>query len=277
MKSCVIFSCTVFSLDRIHVLNEFIDTFKNHFSDCDFYIGVNYGSIPEVEEVLRESKLNIKVGRVLDPMYYTESDAGAYQAALKLLWESNQRYDSYWFVHTKGAVNTYSDYLRYWYIENYLKNRIEVDEIINKGVGSYGMLAVHTPPGHYNPFPDVEVPLFENVITSEFPFPKIEYFYIHTLYTIGRKPMDVFLDTITSGFFNTKLNRYYFEGVFPYLVCRTGHYPYINNIIDCNGVDLMPEIRRWISVNNLESLNEHLSLPVRRYDFAQQSPPLLLC
>ena len=142
MSSCIIFAVAILSKDREFVLRRFLETFKLKFPDSDLYIGINPGSIDNIECIINEYSLNTQIAKV-DVSLYNKSDASAYQAALKLLYNSGKKYNNYWFVHTKSGVNSHSDYLREWYINNFLSRRSYIENFINmKDIGSYGMLGV---------------------------------------------------------------------------------------------------------------------------------------
>ena len=95
MKSCVIFSCTIVKPERLIVLHKFIESFKQNFSDADFFIGINPNSVNEVEDIISSTGLNIiSMNRATNELY-SESDASAYQIALKGLLNSNNSYENY--------------------------------------------------------------------------------------------------------------------------------------------------------------------------------------
>ena len=277
MSSCILFACTCLDTDRLFVINEFIDSFKQHFNDVDIYTGINYGSVPEVESILDESNLNIQYKRITDKNMYTASDAGAYQAAMKLLVDSNKEYDNYWFIHTKGAVHSHSDYLRSWYIEHLINRRSHVENFMSYGIGSYGMLATYSNPDiTSNEDYSIEIPLVSNEITEIFTCSKMPYFYIHSLYVIGKGPMAVFLQNITDKFFESKLNMYFFEGAMPYIASRTGYFTYVDHMISAHtSADLSLVAHEWILQNKKEDLTKYLNLPYRTYQFDQLTPQQL--
>ena len=274
-KSCVIFACTILSEDRVPVLLEFLDGFKKDFLDCDFYIGINPSPVEVLEELITDSNIEVKgMARVAEDLY-TESDASAYQLALKLASESNTSYDNYWFIHTKGSVNTHSDYLRIWYLTNFLSDRSNIESFLNErtGVGSYGMLGVAYSPHNTYLEQDVGIPLFENIITEALPYTHANFFYIHSLYVIKGHIVDKFIQLIASTWFTSKLNSYYFEGIFPFIVSRLGYYPYVSNEIDMNGHSLLESNNSWLSENDLVSYKEYLDLHKTNYKFNQLKPP----
>ncbi len=274
-KSCIVFACTILTEDRLFVLKEFIAQFEQNFIDSDIYVGINPGTVPSVETILNESKLNIvAVGRASSELY-TLSDASAYQVALKLLKESERHYDTTWFVHTKGGVNSHSDYLRKWYIDNLLADRNHIETFLseNTGIGSYGLLGVEYNINRTYSETDTEVFLFENNLSEELPYTHVNFFYIHTLYAIRGEVVNKFLSLVTDKWFHSKLDRYYFEGVFPFIVSRSGYFPYISNRCSMNGVDLLGVHSSWISENNLLSYSRYLGTYRTNYTFNQLAPP----
>jgi len=277
MKSCLIFSCTIISEHRLLVLRRFLQTFQRHFPDCDLFIGINPDSLNIVETVINSYGLNVKYMQRCPYELYSNSDASAYQIALKGLRDSGNEYENYWFIHTKSGVNEHSDYLREWYIDNFLAKRIPIETFINDtpDIGSYGMLGLaYNELRTYNET-DVEIDIFKNTITKDLPYTHANFFYIHSMYVINNKPIQKFFSLITDTWFNTKLDRYYFEGVFQFIVSRSGYFPYIENRIDCSAIpiDLSLKIKDWITVNNLEKYNNYINLFKTNFKFNQLTPP----
>jgi len=275
MKSCIVFACTIISEPRLIVLHRFLQTFQQHFSDSDLFIGINPNSLDEVETIIDSYDLNIKFIQRCPDELYAHSDASAYQIALKGLKEWGVEYENYWFIHTKSGVNEHSNYLREWYIDNFLANRIPIEKFINENqdIGSYGMLGLAYDENKSYGDTDVEIDIFKNVITDDLPFTHSHFFYIHSLYVINKKPIHKFLNLITDKWFNTKLDRYYFEGVFPFIVSRSGYFPYIENQFDCSYNDLTPKITEWIEVNKLEKYEKYNNIFKTNFTFNQLNPP----
>lgn len=276
MKSCIIFACTIVSKERLFVLERFLETFQQHFSNCDLFIGINPVSVPETESVINSyHNLNVVSMSRCSLDLYCESDASAYQEALRNLVISEHVYENYWFIHTKSGVNQHSDYLREWYIDNFLSKRIDIEEFIKKtdDIGSYGLLGLEFDESRNYIETDCEIDLFKNTINKQFTFTHANFFYIHTLYVINKKPMKIFLDSITNTWFSTKLDRYYFEGVFPFIVSRTGYFPYLENRYSCTGKDLEPYIQKWIDTNYLEKYNKYSNIYKTNFLFHQLNPP----
>ena len=275
MKSCIIFSCTIISKQRLIVLHRFLQTFQQHFPDSDLFMGINPNSLDEVESIINSYNLNVKFIQRCPVELYSESDASAYQIALKGLRDYNSEYENYWFIHTKSGVNEHSDYLREWYIDNFLSKRISIETFINQtpGIGSYGMLGLAYDENKSYDDTDVEIDIFKNIITDNLSFTHAHFFYIHSLYVINKKPIHKFLNLITDKWFTTKLDRYYFEGVFPFIVSRLGYFPYIENQFDCSSNDLTPKISDWITINKLEQYQKYTNIFKTNYLFHQLNPP----
>jgi hypothetical protein len=274
MSSCIIFATAIFSKEREFVLRHFLETFKNKFSDSDLYIGINPGSLNNIEDIISEYKLNTQTVRV-DASLYNNSDASAYQAALKLLHDSNKQYDNYWFVHTKSGVNSHSDYLREWYINNFLSRRDYIEDFItNEDIGSYGILGLEYDPNKEYNEKDTQIKLWENEISEDLPYTHANFFYIHTIYVLSHGPIKNFFKLITNEWFESKLDRYYFEGIFPFIVSRSGYFPYLENGISMNETNLSNYQLDWVNSNKLDSKYNYLINTFKtNYKFHQLNPP----
>lgn len=273
MSSCVLFACSV-KQGREFVLRSFLDSFTTIHKDSDIYIGINPNSSTELENIISQYELNTIVKHV-DPNLYSESDASAYQLCLKMLLDSGKKYDNYWFIHTKSGFNSHSDYLRDWYINNFISRRREIESFFsdNPGVGSYGILGLEYDPHRVYQEHDVEISLWENNISNDLPCTHAKFFYIHTIYCLSKGPVEKFFNLVTDTWFTSKLNRYYFEGVFPFLVSRSGYFPYLENRFSMNGTDLLYYIDSWIKENGLNQYEYLLNHFKTNYTFNQLQPP----
>lgn len=274
-NSCIIFACTIVDETRLHVLHKFLTAFKTKFSDSDIFIGINHCSVYQIEDIINSYELNVVFMQRCDESMYSFSDASAYQLALRGLYAATKEYDNYWFVHTKSGVNAHSDYLADWYIHNFLGNRGSVETFVsdNTGIGSYGMLGLEFDDEKYYKDTDCEIHLFNNTLTDRLPCTHANFFYIHSIYMISKLPMQQFFKHVSDTWFTTKLDRYYFEGVFPFIVSRTGYFPYIENRYSCTATDLQEGIDNWIFVNNLEKYKKYTNIFKTAYIFHQLQPP----
>lgn len=266
MKSCVIFAVSIFDHSKIHVLYEYLDVFKTHYSDCHFYIGINYGSIPEVEEAVKSYGLAVTTTRVPENLY-CESDASAYQAALKILKESDLRYDLYWFAHTKGAVN-HRPGERSLYLTHLFSNRIAIQQFFQdyEYIGSYALRGVSTSAAGDNWATfnrDHYIEICSNLITESLPYTHVNWSYIETMYVLNKYSVETFLSLTDENFYNTKIQeRCYFEVIFPWISTRCGYFPYIeqSSCFFNRNISLKNITNDWIVKNNLVHLSNYLDI-----------------
>jgi hypothetical protein len=99
-------------------------------------------SVPNLENVIKEYGLNCNFIHT-HPDLNTNTDASAYQAALQSLKVHGNKYDVYWFGHTKGGSNP-REGERQMYINEFFSKRKEktVEAIINKIVISLIILFI---------------------------------------------------------------------------------------------------------------------------------------
>lgn len=267
MKSCVIFAVSIFSEHKLYVLREFLDTFSNNFKDCDFYIGINYGSISYVENVILDYNFNLKMERLNDSNLYCKSDASVYQLALRLLKESGNSYDMCWFAHTKGGVNE-RDVERNIYIKDLYEKRYEIENFfnINDNIGSYGLRGLG-PVGaggdvwaNFNN--DHHIEICSNKIVGDLKYTHVNWSYIDTMYVIKGSIVNYFLQISPINFYKTKINEpCYFEVIFPWIASRCGYFPYVKQEKSYWGDNNLKNItNEWIEENNLFELKKYLLL-----------------
>lgn len=264
MKTCVIYAAYIPDSTRLNVVREFFSIFKNHFSDVDFYIGINPGSVPNLPDVIKEYELNTTICHVPESRY-TKTDASAYQEALKVLKDDNKQYDIYWFGHTKGGVNA-REGERTLYLNEFFSKRKEIEEMFKKypKLGSYGlrgnyMSAASKKWDVYNV--DCGIPICGNVKIPPFNYTHVNWSYVETMYTLKGEPVEAFIKQSPLEFFNTKLDPWYFETVMPWVPSRCGYFPYVKQK-RCywNTADLPDTTKSWIEENNLGELLPYLSI-----------------
>lgn len=275
MSSCILFACSI-AEGREFVLENFLDSFvKNHY-DSDIYVGINPSENRDrLKDIINRYPLKTYISYV-NPNQYSDSDASAFQVNLKLLLDSGKKYDNYWFIHTKSGFNSHSDYLRQWYIDNFISRRIEIENFFkqNSNIGSYGILGLEYNPKTKYINTDVEIDLWKDNITEQLPCTHAKFFYIHTIYCITHEPIQKFFSLVTEEWFSSKLDRYYFEGVFPFIVSRSGYFPYLENRMSLTGNDLLYCTIDWVRENNLEDKYKALvDLFKTNYTFHQLQPP----
>lgn len=266
MKSCVVFAVTIFDVSKLYVLREYLDVFKRDYSNCDIYIGINHGSVNEIESVIDSYQLNTFSIRNTEDLYNT-SDASAYQVALKHLKASGNRYDLYWFAHTKGGVNG-RDYERNLYLNELFGKRDEIELLFKTHghIGSYGLRGVSggAAGDEWATFNrDHVIDICTNIATDKLPYTHINWSYIETMYVLNKQSIETFFDITTDEFYNTKINdRWYFETIFPWVASRCGYFPYIRQegCFFNNSISLKSITKSWIIENNLLYLMNYINL-----------------
>src|ERR1035437_3390636 len=266
MKSCVIFAASIFDSSKMNVLRDFCLSFKKNFSDCDFYIGINSGTVPNLRDTIseyfgRDGGIN-NIASFVTPDLYTNSDASAYQAALRVV--RKLKYDCYWFIHTKGGVNSRDD-IRQMYLNEMLEKRKEIEDMFEKypQLGSWGIRgnsisAAGVKWNEYNV--DSGVPICGNVKLPPFNYTHVNWSYIETLYVLKGEPVENYLTAQSDEFFKTKLSPWYFETVMPWVPSRCGYFPYVKTKRDFwNKCELTDITKQWIDENKL-SLESYLNL-----------------
>lgn len=261
MKIAVIFSVTIFDPERAWMMDKWVEALNKDFSDADFYFGVNPGTNQTVVDKLLRGLPNLH-GEYVKPELYCESDASAYQAALKALKRTGKKYDYYWFIHTKGGVNIRYDRFEY-YLNEFVGKRKEIEEFLlkNPSVGSYGHYGVgQSADGHtqwktlnHLEFDHAHVPIVENVKTNPLSCTHINWSYVETLFIMKGDPVNWLIENASDDYFNTKIrNRWYFEVVFPWLSSRFGLYPYVKYpLSQFAPIDLNITTKEWERENGL--------------------------
>lgn len=271
MKTCVIFAASIFDEAKLFVLQEYLEMFKTHFSDAFFYIGINYGSIPTLEEEIAKYNLHCKMLRLENESIYTKTDASATQTALKMLKEDNQSYDIYWFAHTKGAVNQGSagydrNQVRNMYFGEMFNRRVEIEKMFvdNPDLGTWGVRgnsisAAGVQWRDYNV--DSFFPICTNVKIPPFNYTHVNWSYIETMYVIKKEAVEAYIKALPEHFFTTKLDPWYMETVVPWIASRCGYFPYVKVKRDYfNHCELTDVTKQWIDENELPHLTPLLSL-----------------
>lgn len=258
MKTCVVYAAYIPDSRRINVMKEFLSTFKTHFNDAMFYIGINPGSVPNLKDIIFEYGINCNIYPV-SPDLDTKTDASAYQAALKGLKNSNKQYDIYWFGHTKGGSNPRKNERR-MYIDEFFSKRTEIEKMFvnypmlgSWGIRGNSISAAGVNWKDYNV--DLVVPICANTKISPFDYTHVNWSYIETFYTLKKEAVEAFLSVTNDVFFNTKLNPWYFETVMPWVPSRCGYFPYVKIKRDfwqrCELTDITND---WINENNLKQI-----------------------
>ncbi len=205
-------------LPNVYRSQVYVDHLKKHYSDCDIYIGLN-SSFPGAEAYLKFNGFNniIHVPRRLE----VNSDASAFQAALLLLKSKNIEYETVYFTHTKGI--SYADPNNWMiscrdYFIGFCTRRNLIDEALtNENIGGVSYVGRKEPMnnGGYSKEIDDYCPSLKQTEVDDI-------MSLITMYGIKGKLVKYFIDNCTVDFFNTKLDRYFFETSFALIVDKSG-------------------------------------------------------
>lgn len=216
MKNAVIFAMYLPNPARAQI---YIDALKTYFGDCDVYIGLNSSFIGVEKYLNQHGFFNIVyVNKNLE----VASDASAYQAALKLLKSKNIEYKNVYFIHTKGI--SYPEPERWMiscrdYFLGFCRQRNKIDENLeleNCGMSAPIGRAETMNNGGYSKEMDKYCPGMKQTDVEDI-------MSLITFYGIKGSVVKHFLDNCIPQFFETKLDRYFFETSFYLIVDKMGY------------------------------------------------------
>lgn len=270
-NSCVIFSVGVVTSDKLIVLREFLDTLKRYYTNTKVFIGVNINAHPDVEAIISEYNLNCEVERLKDESLYLAGDPAGYQLALKMFFNSTDKFDVIWFMHTKGGHNPRNNerklYLEQFYPrKEYIENKFK--ELPKLGV--YGYRGIKYDLVRKHPYLKSKKDILNERLVQDiwtdgtsklFKYGICPMLVIETMFAMKAEIMYKFLEEYPE-FLHTPMNkltqeqelRYYFEGeICNFIPTRMGYYPAVieRNLYFGEG-DALPLVREWISDNNLK-------------------------
>ena len=259
MKTAVLLAAYTINDYTTKLGKRYIQLLQKHFKDADIYVGINLSPLQdELIQLLNESGLNIK-NEVTPEHRVTDSDASAYQTALRLLKSSGKKYDLCFFMHYKGATYQDSRYITKLHLQALLEDRIRIESLFarNKKIGLYS-LAGWT----YDGGPWAETA--HEYIKLPYPI-QLQIQPIFTFYVIRGSAVQYIIKNATDAFFDQRLpNRYFFENIPPQMVFGQGYEPYIDQfwIYDNRGLTILPEhiarerfenkIIKWRTDNNIQ-------------------------
>lgn len=262
-KSCFILAVTLHKKEKLYVLHEILQMIKNKFFDTKVFIGINYGSIDEIETVIESYGINAEYRRLTDEKFYCKSDASAYQIALELMKSDPEKYDICWFMHTKGAFND-RDVERRLYINEFYNKRdfVEKKFELYEHLGVYGYRAGEFFIDPNNPVDKSDnfmKMLWDNEVVDDFKFTFSKIILIETMFCMRAKLIYKFLE-MYPNFFTTPLRSYFFECEFAnFIPTRLGYYQGVilgpKNWF--NGNDMQHLLDNWIEENSLNHLADY--------------------
>lgn len=245
----LIFACYMDEPEYLPHLKVFIDLFEKHFADCDLHVGLNPCRLrSEARRLFAKSRLAPRV-RVTPRRLVLDSDASAFQTALRDLAETGRRRELYWFCHTKGATSREYDVLRGLMIELLLRRQAIEQSFRETDIGVYAPVAARYTHG-------------SRVVSRYMRFPRkpLHLACLYSFYVLRGDLLWNFLDNCDRSFFEEPLpTRYFFEGDFPQIAFMQGHPPLVRQVAQLpvgRGSELLStretvdeEIGRWMLEN----------------------------
>lgn len=288
MRNCFIISFYLPTQESLLVLEEIIIRLREGFNNPTMIIGFNPSKFVDdgIKIIEKYKDTNILYDTVDEPLV-CDSDASGFQCALNILKKQNDRFDLYWFLHSK-AVTTNRDIEREYMMNDFISNKDKIESLFNQNdfIGSYGDMMIHLgtlKPNHKFTSPTISGNYLEKFYDFNIKMP-LEYFYAKTFYVIKGKILNNFIDGCKLSFFTNPLNidlnitdktdRYFFERDFIRIVDKMGYIPLCrvvsNGISDRrwgdistiqSNIDYLEEVKIWLEVNNI-NLNENNVLKI---------------
>lgn len=202
MKKAIIFSTYIYNSDVLWIGQKFIDLFRTNYNDYDIYIGNNSPCEEWLDLLNNINDLNI-FSDITNKDIEIDSDVSGFQTALQLLKNSNNKYDIYFFIHTKSVTSKCYDFLDEVF-EIFLTKNKEIEELFKDNIL-----------GAYFPYYGISVKEWINNCLNTI-LPKTEYensgyTSLYTFYTINGLVINWFLNNINNDFYNTKITDYTFD------------------------------------------------------------------
>jgi len=256
-KDCVIFGAWIPSLDRGR---PYIDILKQHYGDCDIFVGINPGTGSITwQDLLHNSGLNV-VSKLTDPHLILNGDASATQAALQLYSQAdNNQYHYAHLLHTKGishpanpGSNTSDGFSNFVSFSQKRKTATQFLESYPKygGWGEYGQTQTQwfrskqydhsAPAGNCTMAQSVEKSTLEVHPNWDwyrfFPFKynPLRTQWLLTFCVMKNFLLSTFINNCTDDFLNKHIisdlrsDRYFFETYVAQIVCRQGYLRHID-------------------------------------------------
>lgn len=223
MKNCILFASYIPNESDIWVGKQFLDYFKDNFQEYDIYVGVN----PSHEKwlnLLEEYKTFLTLDYEVTPTdLVVNSDASSFQTSLKLLKNSNKKYNTVWYTHTKGVTSHCHDF-RQSLFNAFFSKKTQIESLFKN----------ETDLGAYYPFTGISLSstymdqALEKVINTPTKGRVGSLCSLYTFYVHNGEAVDFFLKNHIKEFFDKKLeppyqDRYFFERDFSMLPLKLGY------------------------------------------------------
>lgn len=233
MNDIILFAVFVNNIENIAALTDCLNAFLLYCKGDKIYCGINYNSIPETEQIMRdyETKGLFVIYERQSEYITIDSDASAFQKALELLYKDfdSTSYNNAYFIHTKGG-STGNNNLRKKYLE-ILSKKEKINTILqNEIYGSYGIDITRSKESIEKGTHGRLSNICQNLKQS------MGYFYPHTFFVIKGNIVKKILNDCTNFIYTENLievgfNRYFAEWHLSQLAQYYGLLPYYENYL----------------------------------------------
>ena len=257
-RTAIIFAAYAANEHGLNVFLRIMSHIEQEFRDAHVFVGINPCRMQSrLIQHLQNSQLNLQYD-ITPEKLIIDSDASAFQTALRLLLKTQDHFDLIWFVHTKSSTNFSHEPTLDWLLFNLLRNRYLVeDTFLHSSIGVCGVdIVIHPDP-------------IEDLISQykSYPFSQLQLMFLFTFYVIRGSIVHRFIETCCNSFFNERINsdRYFFERDFYQIAFMSGYQPsflhapqlHFNDWdkVVCNRNTVFKTVNDWIIENNSSTSN----------------------
>lgn len=236
----------------------FLNIYEEYFPDAVLYVGINPSSYNDQwMNMLKHSSIETYYNLTPDRLILN-SDASAYQTALRLVKEKNIEHDILWFNHQKSVAHADVRCITDRHMDGLMRNRHQIEQLFMNDP----MLGVYALEGWGIDHDKMNAGNEEDYTSRylEFPYSVLKIATVYTFYAVRCTPVKILLEQ-SKKFLNEQLpHRYFFENDFCELIFRQGYIPYIEKwICDNLGHKLAQNTReRFDKIINEWRIQNHL-------------------
>ena len=271
MKTAIILASYIPNRSKLWVGQEVLDQIKKCVTD-DYTIFAGLNPSRNDTEWLRVLNTYTQYVEVTPEHLIINSDASAYQSALRAYEPHAGKFDLVIFLHLKGVTSGCHD-VRRGHLHCLLGEYEITKDVLSKDdmAGSYGYTLLPVAKEGY-----AEGPIWDTLDRyCEWKYRPFKWFFACTLFAMKAHILDSFLGRANSAFLNERLgtvyksqgDRYFFERDFGGIVSRSGYIMRYKRLINCvrgftkkygkiRGPELevlyRSELSRWAKNNNIK-------------------------
>jgi hypothetical protein len=243
MKHAFVFAAYVPNQAAHNLAMDYLRLARTTLPGCDIYVGINPSHYDSVFSQEAATRFRAKLAYA-PPHCIIDSDASAYQAALKRLRDYGREYDRVWFGHNKGA-STGNGNWGLTHATQLMGNPAVVEDVFqNQTVGTYALQAV------IHPRPIVDV--MGTYLGKRLEMDWLRVMYLYSFYVVRGEAVTQLLKLLPQKFFDEPLlsggqlpdvflpganvtARYFFERDFYQAIWRLGWKPEAQEVVQLGG------------------------------------------